>query len=104
MTLSDALHQVAERREQADIEALTAVYCLHLVLGSGSYTRLEELNSTQLSCRAVRSFFDNKRAFYEQRCDFPAETVPLIPLPCAKRQARSLGCAKPSPRDDALSA
>jgi hypothetical protein len=74
MTLSHALQQVAERREQADIESLTAVYCLHLVLGSGSYTRLEELNSTQLSRRAVADFLDRKCSFYEQDCGCPAET------------------------------
>jgi hypothetical protein len=81
MTLADTLQQVAERREQADIEVLTAVHCLHLVLRSGSYTRLEELNASQLSRRAVLEFFDAKRAFYEQTCGCPAEerfaTAPL---------------------------
>jgi hypothetical protein len=73
MTLAHALQQVTERREQADIEALTAVHCLHLALRSGSYTRLEELNATQLSRPAVAEFFDSKRAFYEHACACPAE-------------------------------
>jgi hypothetical protein len=73
MTLADALRHVVERPEEADIEALTAVHCLHLVLRSGSYTRLEELNSCQLSRPAVAEFFKAKRAFYEEACGCPAE-------------------------------
>lgn len=72
-TLSDALHQVAERRERADIEVLTAAYCLHLALSSGGYTRLEELNSRQLSLSSIHNFFDGKRSFYEQHCGCPVE-------------------------------
>jgi len=72
-TLARALQEVAERREQADIEDLTAVHCLHLVLRSGGYTRLEELNSLQLSRCAVSEFFDAKRVFYEQACGCPSE-------------------------------
>ncbi len=68
MTIADVLRQVSACREQADIELLTAVHCLHLVLRSGSYTRLEELNSTQLSRRAVLEFFDAKCAFYQKAC------------------------------------
>lgn len=80
-TLADALRHVAERREHADIEALTAVHCLHLVLRSGSYTRLEELNASQLSRRIVLEFFDAKAAFYEETCDCAVDkhfaTAPL---------------------------
>jgi hypothetical protein len=72
MTLAQALQQVAKQREQADIEALTAVHCLHLLLRSGGYTRLEELNATQLSRRAVAEFFDAKRAFYEKTVGYAA--------------------------------
>jgi len=69
-TLAQALQQVSAQRDQADIETLTAAHCLHLVLRSGSYTRLEELNATQLSRSAVAEFFAAKRAFYQEagRC------------------------------------
>ena len=73
ITLAHALQHVAERREQSDIAALTAIYCLHLVQHSGGYTRLEELNSTQLSRRAIAEFFAAKRGFYEQTCGYPAD-------------------------------
>jgi hypothetical protein len=73
MTLADALQHVAERCEHADIEPLTAIHCLHLVLRSGSYTRLEELNASQLSRRAVLDFFDAKAVYYEECCDCAAE-------------------------------
>ena len=73
MTLADALQHIAEQREHAGIEVLTAFYCLHLILSSGSYTRLEELNASQLSRRAVLEFFDTKAAFYEETCDCAAE-------------------------------
>lgn len=73
MTLADALQHVAEQRNHADIEVLTAVHCLHLILSSGSYTRLEELNASQLSRRTVLEFFDAKAAFYEEACDCAAE-------------------------------
>jgi hypothetical protein len=72
-TLACVLQEVAERREQADIEALTAVHCLHLALRSGGYTRLEELNSLQLSRRAVSEFFRAKRALYERAGGCPSE-------------------------------
>jgi hypothetical protein len=64
---------VREQRERADIELLTAAHCLHLLLRSGSYTRLEELNSTQLSRAALAQFFAEKRAFYAQECACPPE-------------------------------
>lgn len=69
LTLADALQHVADRRDSADIEPLTAIYCLHLLLRSGSYTRLEEQNASQLSRRALTEFFDAKAAYYEERCD-----------------------------------
>jgi len=72
-TLVHALQQVSEAREQADIEVLTAVHCVHLLLRSGSYTRLEELNSSQLSRPALAEFFDAKRAFYVRACGCPVE-------------------------------
>jgi hypothetical protein len=73
MTLEDALRHVAERREHADIEVLTVVHCLHLILRSGGYTRLEELNASQISRRTVMEFFDAKAAFYEETCDCAVE-------------------------------
>ncbi len=73
MTFADALQQVAEHRERAGIEALTVAHCLHLALCSGNYTRLEELNSSQLSRGALLEFFDQKWAFYEKINDRPAE-------------------------------
>jgi len=73
ITLAQALQQVSEGRERADIEPLTAVHCVHLLLRSGGYTRLEELNSTQLSRRTLAGFFAAKRAFYERDCGCPAE-------------------------------
>jgi hypothetical protein len=73
MTLADALQHVVEQREHADIEVLTAVHCLHLILRSGSYTRLEELNASQLTRRTVEEFFDTKAAFYEETCDCAVE-------------------------------
>jgi hypothetical protein len=68
MTLADALRHVVDRRDCADIEPLTAIYCLHLLLRSGSYTRLEEQNASQLSRPALMEFFDAKAAYYEDRC------------------------------------
>jgi hypothetical protein len=73
MTLADALDHVARLGAQAEIEPLTAVYCLHLALASGSYTRLEELNSTQLSRPAMRDFLTGKHDFYQQSCDAPVQ-------------------------------
>jgi hypothetical protein len=73
ITLAQALQQVSEGREQADIELLTAVHCVHLLLRSGGYTRLEELNSTQLSRRALAEFFAAKRSFYEHDGGCPSE-------------------------------
>ena len=73
MTLTHALEQVEGQRAHAKIEALTAVYCLHLALGSGGYTRLEELNGTQLSRSALIRFFDAVHGSYEPICPSPAK-------------------------------
>lgn len=65
-TLADALNEVIEQREDASIEFLTTAYCMHLLLRSGSYTRLEELNSTQLSRCNLEEYFDVKNDLYQR--------------------------------------
>src|SRR5690606_10414437 len=50
----------------APIEFLTTVYCLHLLLRSGSYTRLEELSSSQLSRPILADYFDSKYGAYQK--------------------------------------
>lgn len=63
-TLTHALNQVSELRENAPPEFLMLTYCLHLLSRSGTYTRFEELNSTQLSSDSLNEFFDDKYDFY----------------------------------------
>lgn len=65
-TLMEALEEVVKQREDSSIEFLTTTYCLHLLLHSGSYTRLEELNSTQLSRPALEKYFDVKFCLYQK--------------------------------------
>lgn len=65
-TLEHALKEVLEQRENAPIEFLTTIYCLHLLLQSGSYTRLEELNSSQLSRSVLADYFDAKYGVYQK--------------------------------------
>lgn len=67
-TLEEVLKAVIEQRENSPIEFLIAVFCMHLLLSSGGYTRLEELNSTQLSRAAIDKYFDNKYEEYQKIC------------------------------------
>lgn len=64
--MENALKNVCDQRENSPIELLTAVYCLHLLLLSGSHTRFEELNSSQLSGPVLASYFDDKYAIYQK--------------------------------------
>ncbi|WP_379945140.1 hypothetical protein OZ656_07200 [Marinobacter sp. LM1] len=71
ISLKEALNEVIEKREKSSIEFLTLAYCLHLLLQSGSYTRLEEANSSQLSRMSIEKFFNAKFDFYQKSHAIP---------------------------------
>lgn len=68
-TLEHALNTVIEQQENAPIEFLMIVFGMHLLLRSGGYTRLEELNSTQFSFVGFEQFFESKYEIYKKVLD-----------------------------------
>ena len=58
-----------EQQENAPIEFLMIVFGMHLLLRSGGYTRLEELNSTQFSFVGFEQFFESKYEIYKKVLD-----------------------------------
>ena len=66
VTLEKALQTVLESKENSEIEYLTLVFCLHFLVKSGGYTRLEELNSRQISLSSLNDFFDKKYDYYKE--------------------------------------
>ncbi|MDO8990092.1 MAG: hypothetical protein Q7U91_10715 [Sideroxyarcus sp.] len=65
-TLAQTLKEVIEQRKSSSIESLTTAYCMHLLLHSGSYTRLEELNSSQLSRPVLDKYLDVQYGIYQK--------------------------------------
>jgi hypothetical protein len=65
-TLPSAIQNVQYKKDDADIESLIAVFCISLLLRSGTYARAEEMNSAQLSRETLESFFAAKRIFYQE--------------------------------------
>ncbi len=61
------LRHVAEQKERSESRQLAFVYCLALLLASGTYTRLEELNSAQINPTVIGAFFAAKLRFYQAR-------------------------------------
>lgn len=68
-SFDEAVAEVLTQRHGAPIEQLVHVHSLLLALRSGGYTRLEELNSTQLSNDALNAFFDAKHSQYQAHLD-----------------------------------
>jgi hypothetical protein len=68
-TLDSALAEVAERGALASIESLTLTYCMALLRTSGAFTRLEEMNSSQLQVLAVARHFNALARRYQAICE-----------------------------------
>jgi len=84
ITIESALRHVEEQKESSETRQLIFVYCLALLLASGTYTRLEELNSAQLNPTVIGAFFGAKLRFYQAR--FPVLSADVasfdsLPLP-----------------------
>lgn len=86
-TVIQALQLVDAQRENSPTEFLVLAYCLHILLRSGSYTRLEELNSTQLSRSALEHYFDAKHAAYRKTAGNLPETE-FFPSTSVEEKAR----------------
>jgi hypothetical protein len=67
ISIDNALRHVEEHKEASESRQLMFVYCLALLLASGTYTRLEELNSAQINPTVVGAFFGTKLRFYQAR-------------------------------------
>jgi hypothetical protein len=67
--VSAALTEVSECGPFAGIEALTLTYCMALLRSSGTFTRLEEMNSSQLQVPAVARHFSSLARRYQMLCE-----------------------------------
>ncbi len=59
-TLENVIKDVLAQKDSAKIEYLNLVYCIDILLQSGTYTRLEEMNSHQLNLSTLKTFFYRK--------------------------------------------
>lgn len=73
--LNKALIEVIENRNNASIDALTLTYCLKLLFTSGSYTRPEEMNSSQLTLPTLQRHFRILAFRYQEACDISDEEM-----------------------------
>jgi hypothetical protein len=98
-TLTGTLEQVIAQRENSSVECLIVAYCLHLLSRSGSYTRLEELNSTQVSCHSLKEYFDAKHVFYQSvGASHPGTATGSFDASSLEEKAVMLACMRQSSR------
>lgn len=89
-TLDATLAIVAEQGASASIESITLTYCMALLRASGAFTRLEEMNSTQLQVPTVARHFQTLARRYQAICelsDADLQSFDESPLP---QQAQTL--------------
>jgi hypothetical protein len=90
-TVDRALAEVGERGALASIESLSLIYSMALLRASGAFTRLEEMNSSQLQVLTVARHFQALARRYQAICEFSDADLDSFgehPLP---QQALMLG-------------
>ncbi len=95
-TLEHVLQKVIQEHENSPIEFITAIYCLHLLSRSGSYTRLEELNSTHISYCSLDKYFNEKYALYRSIEKNTSEAIIYFDSLYIEDKALLLSCMRSS--------